>query len=120
MRDIQLVALPKQPDILQLRAEDSKKIVLVLPREGWFFHHRPSLPWDASAVTATGRVANQHKQRPAADESYLAASLKVPPPKKKTARTEVASQRKIAQREEPGMTLRLASEIRLFLAFFEI
>ncbi len=33
-------ALPKQPDILQLRAEDSKKIVLVLPREGWYFHHR--------------------------------------------------------------------------------
>ncbi len=55
-------ALPKQPDILQLRAEDSKKIVLVLPREGWFFHHRPSLPWDASTVTATGRVTNQHKQ----------------------------------------------------------
>ena len=54
VRDIQLVALPKQPDILQLRAEDSKKIVLVLPREGWYFHHRPSLPWDASVVTATG------------------------------------------------------------------
>ena len=48
VRNIQLVALPKQPDILQLRAEDSKKIVLVLPREGWYFHHRPSLPWDAS------------------------------------------------------------------------
>ena len=48
VRDIQLVALPKQPDILQLRAEDSKKIVLVLPREGWFFHHRPSLPWDVA------------------------------------------------------------------------
>ncbi len=29
-------ALPKQPDILQVRAEDSKKIVIVLPREGWF------------------------------------------------------------------------------------
>ena len=107
MRDIQLVALPKQPDILQLRAEDSKKIVLVLPREGWYFHHRPSLPWDASAVMATGRVTNQHKQRLAADESYLAASLKVPPPKKKTVRTEVASQRKIVQRQEAGMTLRL-------------
>ena len=52
--NIQLLALPKQPDILQLRAEDSKKIVLVLPREGWYFHHRPSLPWDASVVTATG------------------------------------------------------------------
>ncbi len=75
VRDIQLLALPKQPDIPQLRAEESKKIVLVLPREGWFFHHRPSLPWDASAVTATGRVTNQHKQRLAADESYLAASL---------------------------------------------
>jgi hypothetical protein len=84
VRNIQLAALPNQPDILQLRAEDSKKIVLVLPREGWFFrvHHRPSLPWDASAVTATGRVTNQHKQRLAADGSYLAASLKVPPPKK--------------------------------------
>ena len=107
MRDIQLVALPKQPDILQLRAEDSKKIVLVLPREGWYFHHRPSLPWDASAVTATGQVTNQHKQRLAADENYLAASLKVPPPKKKTLRSEGASQRKIVQRQEAGMTLRL-------------
>jgi regulator of replication initiation timing len=107
VRDIQLVALPKQPDILQLRAEDSKKIVLVLPREGWFFHHRPSLPWDASAVTATGQVTNSHKERLAADENYLAASLKVPPPKKKTLRSEGASQRKIVQRQEAGMTLRL-------------
>ena len=81
VRNIQLLALPKQPDILQLRAEDSKKIVLVLPREGWYFHHRPSLPWDASAVTATGQVTHQHKLKLAADESYLAASLKVPPPK---------------------------------------
>jgi len=100
-------ALPKQPDILQLRAEDSKKIVLVLPREGWFFHHRPSLPWDASAVTAMGQVTNQHKQRLAADEKYLAASLKVPPPKKKTLKSEGASQRKIVKRQEAGMTLRL-------------
>ena len=86
MRNIQLLALRKQPDILQLRAEDSKKIVLVLPREGWYFHHRPSLPWDASlsAVTATGQVTHQHKLKLAADESYLAASLKVPPPKEKT------------------------------------
>ena len=45
VRNIQLLALPKQPDIPQLRAEDGKKIVL--PREGWYFHHRPSLPWDA-------------------------------------------------------------------------
>ena len=107
VRDIQLVALLRQPDILQLRAEDSKKIVLVLPREGWFFHHRPSLPWDASAVTTTGQVTNQHKQRLAADENYLAASLKVPRPKKKTLRSEGASQRKIVQRQEAGMTLRL-------------
>ena len=107
MQDIQLLALPRQPDILQLRAEDSKKIVLVLPREGWYFHHRPSLPWDAGAVTATGRVTHQHKLKLAADESYLAASLKVPPLKEKTVKTEVASQRKIAQREEAGMTLRL-------------
>ena len=107
VRDIQLVALPKQPDILQLRAEDSKKIVLVFPREGWFFHFRPSLPWDASAVTATGRVTNQHKQRLAADESYLAASLKVPPPKKKTLRSEGASQRLIRERQRDGVTLRL-------------
>jgi hypothetical protein len=56
-----LLALPKQPDMPQLRAEDSKRIVLVLPREGWYFHHRPSLPWDASAVTATGQAPNQHK-----------------------------------------------------------
>ena len=85
VRDIQLVALPKQPDILQLRAEDSKKIVLVLPREGWYFHHRdrPSLPWDASAVTATGQVTNQHKRRLAADESYLAASLRCHRPRRR-------------------------------------
>jgi hypothetical protein len=115
VRDIQLrvVALPKQPDILQLRAEDSKKIVLVLPREGWFFHFRPPLPWDASAVTATGRVTNpsQHKQRfqvaAAGDESYLAASLKVPPPKKKIVRSEDASQRLIGERQRDGVTLRL-------------
>ena len=74
VRNIHLVALPKQPDILQLRAEDSKKIVLVLPREGWFFHHRPSLPWDASAVTASGRVTNQHKLRLAAKTIPVAAS----------------------------------------------
>ena len=70
----------KQPDILQLRAEDSKKIVLVLPREGWYFHHRPS---------------------------YLAASLKVPPPKKKIVRSEEASQRLIRDRQREGVTLRL-------------
>ena len=109
VRNIQLLALPKQPDILQLRAEDSKKIVLVLPREGLYFHFRPSLPWDASAVTATGRVTDQHKLRLAADESYLAASLKVPPPKKKTLRSEGASQRLIPSRERQrdGVTLRL-------------
>ena len=108
VRNIQLVALPKQPDILQLRAEDSKKIVLVLPREGWYFNHRPSLPWDASAVTASGRVTNQHKLRlAAADESYLAASLKVPPPKKKIVRSEEASQRLIRDRQREGVTLRL-------------
>ena len=60
MSNIQLLALPKQPDILQLRAEDSKKIVLVLSREARYFHHRPSLPWDASAVTATGQVTDRH------------------------------------------------------------
>ena len=80
VRNIQLLALPKQPDILQLRAEDSKKIVLVLPREGWYFHHRPS---------------------------YLAASLKVPPPKKKIVRSEEASQRLIRDRQRKGVTLRL-------------
>ena len=82
VRDIQLVALPRQ-HILQLQAEDSKKIVLVLPREGWYFHHRPSLPWDASAVTATGQVTNQHKLRLAADERYLAASLRGRRPKRR-------------------------------------
>ena len=115
VRDIQLVAFnapcrsSPAVDILQLRAEDSKKIVLVLPREGWFFHHHPSLPWDASAVTATGRVTDQHKQRLATDESYLAASLKVPPPKKKTLslRSEGASQRLIRDRQREGVTLRL-------------
>ena len=110
VRNIQLVALPKQPDILQLRAEDSKKIVLVLPREGWYFNHRPSLPWDASAVTASGRVTNQHKLRLAADESYLAASLKVPPPKKRIVRSEGASQRLIRERQRERMTLRLRAK----------
>ncbi len=80
---------------------------LVLPREGWYFHHRPSLPWNAGAVTATGRVTNQHKLRLAADESNLAASLEVPPPKKKTPRSEEASQRKIVERHKAGMTPRL-------------
>jgi hypothetical protein len=80
VRNIQLLGLPqaKQPDIRQLRAEDSKKIVLVLPREGWYFHHRPSLACDASAVTATGQGTHQHKLKLAADESYLAASLNLP------------------------------------------
>ncbi len=116
VRDIQLAALPKQPDILQLRAEDSKKIALVLPREGWYFHHRPSLPWDARAVMATGRVTNQHKQRRAADESYLAASLKVPPPKKKTLRSEGASQRLIRERQrDQGL---LVCEISTIFSLF--
>ncbi len=55
LRDIQLAALPKQPDILQLRAEDSKKIVLVLPREGWFFHH--------TAPRYHGMLASSRRQR---------------------------------------------------------
>jgi hypothetical protein len=109
VRDIQLVALPRQPDILQLRAEDRKKIVLVLPRKGWYFHHRPSLPWDASAVTATGRVTNRHKLRLVlaadSDKSSLAASLKVPPPKKKIVRSKEASQRLIRDRQREGVTL---------------
>ena len=81
----------------------------------------------ASAVTATGRVTHQHKLKLAADESYLAASLKVPPPKEKTVKTEVASQRKIAQREEARghhveAETKACSRVRfrLFLAFFEI
>ena len=61
----------------------------------------------AVTVTATGRVTNQHKQRLAADESYLAASLKVPPPKKKIVRSEDASQRLIRERQQDGVTLRL-------------
>ncbi len=79
-------------------------------------HPKPNL--NAAVTVSTVTVASQHKQRPATDESYLAASLKVPPPKKKTARTEVASQRKIAQREEAGMTLRLASEISTIFSLF--
>ena len=105
VRNIQLLALPKQPDILQLRAEDSKKTRA--PSRGLVFHHRPSLPWNAGAVTATGRVKNQHKLRLAADESNLAASLEVPPPKKKTLRSEGTSQRKIVERHKAGMTPRL-------------
>ena len=65
------------------------------------------MPWDASAVTATARVTDQHKQRLAADESYLAASLKVPPPRKKTVGSEAVSRRKIVQRHLEGMRLRL-------------
>ncbi len=68
------------------------------------------MPWDASAVTATGRVTHQHrdKLKLAADGSYLAASLKVPPPKKKTVRSEEASQRLIRDtgRQREGVTLR--------------
>ena len=52
-------------------------------------------------------VADQHKQRLAADESYLAASLKVPPPKKKIVMSEDASQRLIRDRQRDGVTLRL-------------
>jgi hypothetical protein len=50
-------------------------------------------------------VTHQHKLKLAADEGYLAASLKVPPGgrKEKSVKAEVASQRKIAQREEAGM-----------------
>ena len=58
----------------------------------------------ASAVTATGQVTHQHKLKLAADESYLAASLKVPPPKKKTLRSEDASQRLIQERQRDGVT----------------
>ena len=72
-----------------------------------FFHHRPSLPWDASAVTATGRVTDHHKQRLAADAKYLAECLKMPAPKKKAVRSEAAYERKITQRQQEGMTLRL-------------
>ncbi len=64
------------------------------------------MPWDASAVKATGRVTDQHGQRLAADERYFAASLKVPPPKEKTVRVEAASQRKIGERQREGMMLR--------------
>ncbi len=52
-------------------------------------------------------MTNQHKQRLAADESYLAASLKVPPPKKKIVRSEDASQRGV-----------LASEISTIFSIF--
>ena len=51
-------------------------------------------------------MKTQHKQRLAADGSYLAASLKVPP-KKKAVRSEAAYERKITQRQQEGMTLRL-------------
>jgi hypothetical protein len=52
-------------------------------------------------------VTNQHKLRLAADESYLAASLEVPPPRKKIVRSEDPSQRLIRDRERDGVTLRL-------------
>jgi hypothetical protein len=72
-------------------------------------------------------VTNQHKQRLAADESYLAASLKVPPPKKKIVRSEDASQRLIRERQRDGVALLKAEtkacsrvRFRLFLAFSEI
>jgi hypothetical protein len=108
VRNIQLVALPKQPDILQLRAEDSKRscscsleragILTTAPR-----CHGMLVP----SRHRSGRVTNQHKLRLAADESYLAASLKVPPPKKKIVRSEDASQRLIRDRQREGVTLRL-------------
>jgi hypothetical protein len=145
VRNIQLLALPttssKQPDIPQLRAEDSrKKIVLVFPRGGWYsvtifkfttarLCHGPGMLLPSRQ--RSGRVTNQHELRLAADESYLAASLKVPPPPKKIVRSEEASQRLIRdrqpEREGVTVTLRLrprpaSSRVRVrpFLAFFEI
>jgi hypothetical protein len=62
----------------------------------------------AGAVTATGGVTHQHKLKLSLlpiDESYLAASLKVPPPKKKIVRSEDASQRLIRERQREGVTL---------------
>ena len=126
VRNIQLLALPKQPDILQLRAEDSKKIVLVLPREGWF-SSISGRHYHGMLAPSRQRDDSLHKQRLAADEIYLAASLKVPPPKKKTLRSEGASQRLIRDRQRDGVTLRLRPRpehsrvrFRLFLALFEI
>ncbi len=86
------------------------------------FHHRPSLPWDASAVTATGRVTDQHKQRLAADERYFAASLKVPPPKEKTVRVEqnwreAAGGHDAEAESIEGLLARV--RFRLFLAFLK-
>jgi hypothetical protein len=74
-------------------------------------------------------VTNQHKLRLAADGSYLAASLKVPPPKNKIVRSEGASQRLIREveggpgRDAEGETIEglLASEISaIFLVVSEI
>ncbi len=68
----------------------------------------PDSPFSADFFfTATGRVTDQHKQRLAADESYLAASLKVPPLRKKTVRSEAVSWRKIVHKHLEGMRLRL-------------
>jgi hypothetical protein len=142
VRNIQLLALPttssKQPDIPQLRAEDSlsKKIVLVFPREGWYsvtiFKFTTARLCHGMLVPSrqrSGRVTNQHELRlqVAADESYLAASLKVPPPQKKIVRSEEASKRLIRDRQREGVTLSLrprpaSSRVRVrpFLAFFEI
>ncbi len=80
-----------------------------LERAGIFTTGPPCHGTLAPAVTATRPVTHQHnlKLKLAAGE-HLAASLKVPPPKEKTVKTEVASQRKIAQWEEAGMTLRLS------------
>ncbi len=69
---------------------------------------------------ALNRVTNQHKQRLAADESYLAASLKVPPPKKKTLRSEGASEAAGWRDAEAETKACLRVRFRLFLAFFEI
>ncbi len=56
VRGIQLIELPNPPDdVLQLEPSTARRSC----SEGeWLFrvHHRPPLPWNASAVTTVGRV----------------------------------------------------------------
>ncbi len=61
--------------------------------------------------------------RLAADESYLAASLKVPPPQKKIVRSEAASQHLIRDRQRGGRDAEAETKarscVRFRLFFFE-
>jgi hypothetical protein len=61
VRDVQLLALPKQPDIFQLRAEDSKEITSAhAPSRGLVFPSQAvvAMPRMLASTVTAGRVAD--------------------------------------------------------------